>query len=204
MICCSPTWRDNLLLWITWFFDKLNSFTLVERKERKPPDLQRGFLPSIDVYFLNSSHLNSSLTPGDVWLQQSRIQGKLFTKCGKGSQGEEVEKGSQQEKFSSWSILGRNNWAVDDWEFYFKQSLLNSPWKIFVCTVPKGIQNLILRCHRIQNLAFGSISQIYILLLSLTLSLSKHNNRKIWMTVKIFKQNVTQWKGLEYLLFPVY
>lgn len=179
MICWLPTWRDNLLPWITWFFDNLNSFTLVESKELKPPDLRRGFLPSIDMNFLNTSHLNFSFTPGGVWPQQSRIQVKLFTKGGKGSQGDQVGKGSQQNKFSGRSILGRNNRAVDDWEFYFEQSLFNSCWKIFVCTVPKGIHKLILRCHRIQKLAFGSISQIYILHLSLTLSLSKHNNRKI-------------------------
>ena len=64
-------------------------------------------------------------------------------------------------RFSGRSVLEKNNWAADGWEFdSLRQSLLSTSCEVFVCRAPKGIGNPILRCHRCLHLAFAANSQI--------------------------------------------
>lgn len=80
VICWSSTGRNHLISWIIWFLDNLNSFTLVESQELKPPDSQKDLLPALVTHFINTSLLHSSLStwpcwaPSVVWFRQTSLQ----------------------------------------------------------------------------------------------------------------------------------
>lgn len=118
VICWSPMGRDPLISWISWFLDNLNSFTLVESNELKPPDWQRvGCL--LATHVISASLLPSALStclylaPSMVWVRPPSLQSRQLGRAWRVNEwkrraGMASSQGAQFEK----RIMGGWQWRI--------------------------------------------------------------------------------------------